>query len=148
MARSYSLDDLADPAFDPHTSGREASKGETRAAMRARAAAADAAAIEEYGEGESLSQRLRFGARERAEPTAKRAASQGAGFLLGLTAYALVLAWIQYGPEGPKAWIAAKFLNRPWDGPARTPGPAATPAAPSPAAAPSVPGAPGRPVIA
>ena len=35
------------------------------------------------------------------------------GFALGLVLYALVVSYIRYGKEGPKGWLAAKFLNAP-----------------------------------
>jgi hypothetical protein len=34
-----------------------------------------------------------------------------AGFLTGLFCYAIFLNYIEYGPDGPKAWFRAKFLN-------------------------------------
>jgi hypothetical protein len=37
----------------------------------------------------------------------------GAGFLLGLFAYAMVVSYISYGPAGPAQWLRAKFLNQP-----------------------------------
>lgn len=38
---------------------------------------------------------------------------QGASFLLGLVAYALVLNYLSAGWPGVKAWMSAKFLNKP-----------------------------------
>lgn len=35
----------------------------------------------------------------------------GAGFVLGLLSYALVLAYLRGGTEGVRAWLRAKFLN-------------------------------------
>lgn len=40
------------------------------------------------------------------------AVNDGAGFLLGLVLYALVLNYIQGGAGQARAWVAAKFLNR------------------------------------
>lgn len=59
------------------------------------------------------------------------AANQGAGILLGLFAYALLVNYLQGGVKGTKAWLSAKFLNRPTGGAAkpRTPIKAATPTA-------------------
>lgn len=37
---------------------------------------------------------------------------QGAGFLLGLFSYALVLNYLRYGWAGDTAWLKAKFLNQ------------------------------------
>ncbi len=42
----------------------------------------------------------------------------GAGVILGMVAYALVLAAVQYGPSGPLLWLRAKFLNQPAPPPA------------------------------
>lgn len=44
--------------------------------------------------------------------SAAGAAGSGAGILLGAVAWALVNAYLNYGPAGPRAWLAAKFLNR------------------------------------
>ena len=41
------------------------------------------------------------------------------GFLAGLLAYALVLNYLRGGPEGVKGWVGAKFLNRPYEAPAK-----------------------------
>lgn len=38
--------------------------------------------------------------------------SSGAGFLAGAVVWALVSAYFDYGPAGPRAWLASKFLNR------------------------------------
>jgi hypothetical protein len=46
-------------------------------------------------------------------PPSRWSSADGAGFLLGLFLYALVLNTIRYGPAGPRAWLAAKFLNKP-----------------------------------
>jgi hypothetical protein len=40
--------------------------------------------------------------------------NDGAGFVLGLILYALVLNYVQGGPSQARGWIAAKFLNRPF----------------------------------
>lgn len=45
------------------------------------------------------------------------AAEEGAGVLLGLVLYALLLSYVRYGPDGVRGWVAAKFLNKPY-GPA------------------------------
>lgn len=42
-------------------------------------------------------------------------ANDGAGFLLGLFAYALLANYLRNGVPGVKGWLAAKFLNRPMD---------------------------------
>lgn len=39
--------------------------------------------------------------------------TDGSGFLLGLFAYALALAYLHYGPAGVTGWLDAKFLNNP-----------------------------------
>lgn len=39
-------------------------------------------------------------------------ADQGASFLLGVLAYALVLSYLRYGWPGVTGWLSAKFLNR------------------------------------
>jgi hypothetical protein len=38
------------------------------------------------------------------------------GFALGLVLYALSVAYLRYGPSGPKSWMKAKFLNKPMQG--------------------------------
>lgn len=40
-------------------------------------------------------------------------ANDGAGFLLGLFAYALLANYLRFGVPGVKGWLAAKFINRP-----------------------------------
>lgn len=45
-------------------------------------------------------------------PTVPAAVSTGSGFALGVLAWALGVAYLQHGPAGVKAWLAAKFLNR------------------------------------
>jgi hypothetical protein len=40
--------------------------------------------------------------------------NDGAGFLLGLFVYALVLNYLRGGPDRVKGWLAAKFINKPW----------------------------------
>ncbi len=39
-------------------------------------------------------------------------AHAGAGLLLGMVFYALVLSVLDYGPSGPSLWFKAKFLNQ------------------------------------
>lgn len=39
-------------------------------------------------------------------------AQNGAGFILGLFAYALLVNYLAGGVKGSRAWLAAKFLNR------------------------------------
>lgn len=41
------------------------------------------------------------------------AVNAGAGWVLGLIAYALFSAYINHGTAGPKWWLKAKFLNDP-----------------------------------
>ena len=41
------------------------------------------------------------------------AVNAGAGWVLGLIAYALFSAYINHGTAGPKGWLKAKFLNDP-----------------------------------
>jgi hypothetical protein len=41
------------------------------------------------------------------------AVNAGAGWVLGLIAYALFSAYINHGTAGPKGWLKAKFLNEP-----------------------------------
>jgi hypothetical protein len=69
------------------------------------------------------------------KPVAKATdlAGEGAGVLLGLFAYALLVSYLQSGTAGVRAWLSAKFLNRPT-------GDAAVPRKPS---APAKPGSPG-----
>lgn len=45
--------------------------------------------------------------------SAGRLANDGAGFLLGLFAYALLANYLRHGIPGVKGWLAAKFLNQP-----------------------------------
>lgn len=61
-------------------------------------------------------------------------AADGAGFLLGLFAYALLSAYLGGGTKGVRAWLAAKFLNRTSADAAKAKAPA-TPAKPSGAGA-------------
>ncbi|MCU1449333.1 MAG: hypothetical protein JWP02_1503 [Acidimicrobiales bacterium] len=70
----------------------------------------------------------------RGRPTAPggTVVEEGAGFLLGLVLYALVLSYIKYGPDGVRGWLAAKFFNRPYNPPGAAP-PPTSPFAPSPA---------------
>jgi len=50
----------------------------------------------------------------------------GAGWVLGLIAYAVFNAYLNYGPAGARGWFAAKFLNKPYSpNGAQTPAPAA-----------------------
>lgn len=42
--------------------------------------------------------------------------NNGAGFVLGLVLYALVLNYLKGGPAQVKGWIAAKFINKPYAG--------------------------------
>lgn len=44
--------------------------------------------------------------------SAKSAGGNGAGFILGLVAYALVRNFLTGGWAGDRAWLAAKFLNK------------------------------------
>lgn len=46
-------------------------------------------------------------------PPRKPSAGDLGGFAAGLLLYALALSFLRYGPAGPKAWLMAKFLNRP-----------------------------------
>ncbi len=43
--------------------------------------------------------------------------NDGAGFLLGLIVYALALNYLQGGAAQARGWIAAKFVNRPYQRP-------------------------------
>jgi hypothetical protein len=51
-----------------------------------------------------------------AHPTGGRTvtgiAHDGAGVILGMVVYALILSVVQYGPTGPVLWFKAKFLNQ------------------------------------
>lgn len=58
-------------------------------------------------------------------------ANDGAGFLLGLVAYALLANFLRGGAAGARAWLSAKFVNRVSD--------AATPIAPARPATPTKP---------
>lgn len=60
------------------------------------------------------------------------AASDGAGFVLGLIAYAILANYLRGGVPAVRAWFAAKFLNKTGAGAAR----------PSPVGAPPRPAAP------
>lgn len=42
---------------------------------------------------------------------------EGAGFVLGLVAYALLLNYLRGGIPAVRGWLAAKFINRPYHGP-------------------------------
>jgi hypothetical protein len=44
--------------------------------------------------------------------TGARLADDGAGFFVGLFAYAVLVNYLRGGVPGAKAWLAAKFLNR------------------------------------
>jgi hypothetical protein len=57
-------------------------------------------------------------------------ANDGAGIILGLVGYALLVNYLQGGVAGTRAWLAAKFLNRP-SGDAARARPPATPARPA-----------------
>jgi len=46
-------------------------------------------------------------------PPGRWSGADGAGFLLGLFLYALALNTVRFGPAGAKAWLSAKFLNKP-----------------------------------
>lgn len=70
-------------------------------------------------------------ARSTGRPT--RLANDGAGFLLGLFAYALLHNYLRGGVPQAKAWLSAKFLNR------VTPGNIAAPVAPATPSRPSTP---------
>jgi len=50
-------------------------------------------------------------ARDRATKRVMPPLKEGSGFLLGLVAYALFLAYMRDGTAGPKNWLKAKFLN-------------------------------------
>lgn len=43
----------------------------------------------------------------------KPSAGDVSGFAFGLLLYVLALSYIKYGKDGPRAWLAAKFLNKP-----------------------------------
>ena len=60
------------------------------------------------------------------------AAQEGAGFLLGLFAYALLLNYLRGGVPQVKGWLGAKFLNKPYRGASQAP-----PAAPAQPAQPA-----------
>lgn len=51
--------------------------------------------------------------------------SDGAGFVLGLLVYALVLNFLQGGAPQARGWLAAKFINKPYQQPAKGRGTAA-----------------------
>lgn len=55
-----------------------------------------------------------------------QAVQETAGFLLGLLAWAIALAYLRQGPAGVKQWIYAKFLNQAPKKPAATPTPGTT----------------------
>lgn len=57
-------------------------------------------------------------------------ANDGAGFLLGLFAYALVANFLRNGAAGSRGWLAAKFLNRPMGAASAKPNAPAKPAGP------------------
>lgn len=51
-------------------------------------------------------------ARGRSPVPGGNVAEEGAGFLLGLFAYALLVNFLRAGPAGVRAWLAAKFINK------------------------------------
>lgn len=82
-----------------------------------------------------LGGRLRGEANKRVDAAGDRlvagaggAVEQGAGFLLGVIAYALALNYLRGGPDAARGWLAAKFLNRPYAAP---PAAALTPETPA-----------------
>ena len=108
--------------------GHELDQGANNALARAYAAGEDGLpALDAWGDDE----REAWGA-GRSDAAAKRAATAPArsapparpsrlvpsrhgiaSFVLGAVVSALVLAYLEYGPEGPKSWVAAKFWNSP-----------------------------------
>ncbi len=79
-----------------------------------------------------------------------RAGGDVAGFLLSLIGYALVLNYLEGGPAQVRGWLAAKFLNQPYQPATSAPSAAAppsSPAAPSTGSAPR-PASPARPAAA
>lgn len=58
--------------------------------------------------------------------------SDGAGLLLGMVAYALLINYLKGGAPQVRGWLAAKFINKPYTVPSSGPGSVITPAAPSP----------------
>lgn len=66
---------------------------------------------------------------------APRMGDEGAGFLLGLFAWTIALNYLRGGLPQAKGWIAAKFINKPYEG-----GTAMAPLRPSRPAQPGRPG--------
>lgn len=111
-----------------YNKGRDAG---TRSARRHKGAAFRRADVPEIydpddeqhaGEHASYHQGVADSLRDERRATVRQAAGNsisfdgvddGAGFLLGLIGYALVLAYLRNGPAGVKGWMRAKFLNEP-----------------------------------
>jgi hypothetical protein len=66
----------------------------------------------------------------------------GAGFVLGLIAYSLLLAYLRGGPDAVKGWLKAKFLNQPYKGQLAHPPAPSSPTGPSGPSSPSSPTGP------
>ncbi len=79
-----------------------------------------------------------------------RAGGDVAGFLLSLIGYALVLNYLEGGPAQVRGWLAAKFLNQPYQPAVTPPSAAASPSSPAPPSTGSAPrpASPARPAAA
>jgi hypothetical protein len=103
-AYDFGLEELAEdrrgaPADDGEATGASAPKGRS-ASSRIRSAGGDAST----GVGKVAALR------------GPGLANDGAGFVLGLVLYALVLNYLQGGAGQVRGWMKAKFLNQPWGG--------------------------------
>lgn len=121
---------LEDPELDEaHEAGFSSALGESeRRAGRAERTPARSRGSRTASTG----QRLLQGARD---SVAGGFVEEGAGLLLGLLAWALVLAYFRGGPAAVKGWLAAKFLNKPYKPATSTP---AAPGLPSPSPGPAL----------
>jgi murein DD-endopeptidase MepM/ murein hydrolase activator NlpD len=123
---------LDDPAYRRELKGRDAERSRAYDAGRARARQPRRARGERPGYSDTELDELdtageRAGARERRREragdlasnaggrlwsSAKGPAHDAGGFVLGLLAYALLMAYLEDGVPGVRRWLAAKFLNR------------------------------------
>jgi hypothetical protein len=80
--------------------------------------------------------------RPAARSSSSSTVNDGAGVLLGVFVYALLLNYLQGGTDQARGWLASKFLNKPWTGTRAAP---VAPSAPSrPTATPATPANPTR----
>lgn len=65
----------------------------------------------------SASGKVPLGPTKVSVPSARQIVSEGGGLIAGMTLYALILAFLDYGTAGVHSWLAAKFTNDPTIGP-------------------------------